>query len=69
MSTRTWIRLTIASALGTVACALAALALLPSSSHPRSWMAALTASAEALAALTLLLGLIAGTRRRTPPTF
>ena len=69
MSARTWVRLTIASALGTVGCALAALALLTWPSHPRSWMATVTASAEALAALTLLLGLIAGSRRQTPPSF
>ena len=68
MSTRTWIRLTNASALGTVACALAALSMLAWPSHPRWWMTTLTACAEGLAALTLLLGLAVGSRRRTPPT-
>ena len=67
MSIKTWIRLTMASALGAVTCAIAALALLAWSTHPRSWMAALTAGAEAMAALTLLLGVIVGSRK-APPT-
>ena len=67
MSIKTWIRLTMASALGAVACALAALALLAWPTHPRSWMTTLTAGAEAMAALTLLLGVIVGSRK-APPT-
>jgi hypothetical protein len=69
MSTTTiWVRLTMACAMGTVVCAVAALALLAWPTHPRSWMATLTAGAEVLAALTLLLGVVAGSRRRPPPT-
>ena len=63
-----WIRLTMACAMGAVVCALAALALLAWPAHPRWWMGTLTAGAEVLAALTLLLGLVAGSRRRPPPT-
>jgi hypothetical protein len=66
MTTKIWIRLTMASALGTVTCAVSALALLAWPTHPRSWMAALTAGAEAMAALTLLLGVIVGSRKAPP---